>query len=221
MKKNQNTMVLFGDFVSYLFTLFPMIGAYSALILWIQFALNTSWILIILSPLSLVLSFIFIVGILKTFIPKLKRGVTKVGLNKNFIAWYLNLGLERSIRVSQIQELILSFSIFKFLYWKAMRANIAFGINSSVYVNLIDLSLITIEEGCTIGDRVTISCHTLTKDALILRPVTVKKNSLIGTHSKLYLGTEIGENSMIGGNNVLFKKKFPDNSKVSPGEYKS
>jgi hypothetical protein len=163
--------------------------------------------------------FILVVWIIRLSLPTVKEGRYKMNFNKGFLAWVLNLALARSIRVFQLQDFVYSSYILKFLYWKAMGADIAFGINSSMYVNLVDLKLIKIEEGSMLGDEVQIGCHLIINNQILLKKVRIGKNSFIGINSKLGPGTTIGNNCQIGPWNFFMRNTISDGSKVEPFTY--
>lgn len=181
---------------------------------------NVEYKLMALSPLILIpFLFIFIVFLFRCFLPKVKEGRFKMELNKGFIAWAINLALGRSIRIFQLQDLIYSSYTLKYLYWRAMGANIAFGINSSMYVNLVDLPLIEIGSGSMIGDEVQISCHLIADNHIYLKKIIIGKESFIGINSKLGPGTKIGNHCKIGPWNFLLRHKIKDYQEVAPYTY--
>ncbi len=100
-----------------------------------------------------------------------------------------------------------------------MGAKIAFGINSSMYVNLVDLQLIEIGSGSMLGDEVQIGCHLIQDNHIYLKKVTMGKNSFVGINSKLGPGTKVGDNCMIGPWNFLMRHKIKDGTELAAFTY--
>jgi acetyltransferase-like isoleucine patch superfamily enzyme len=144
----------------------------------------------------------------------MREGTFSMNMNIGFLAWALNLALGRSIRIFQVQDLIYSSYTLKYFYWKAMGANIKYGINSSMYVNMIDLPLISIGSGSMIGDDVQISCHIMFDGRLYLKKVTIGENSSVGVKCQIGPGTKIGNNCEIAPWNILARRKIKDNEKI-------
>jgi NDP-sugar pyrophosphorylase family protein len=169
----------------------------------------------------LLIPFIFIAIIfgIRLCLPNVKEGRFPMTMNKGFIAWGLNLSLGRSIRVFQLQDLFYSSYVLKFLYWRAMGAKIAFGVNSSMYVNLVDLQLIEIGAGSMLGDEVQVGCHLIQGNHIYLKKVVIGVNSFVGINSKLGPGTKIGDNCMIGPWNFLLRHKIKDNTELEAFTY--
>ena len=100
-----------------------------------------------------------------------------------------------------------------------MGAKIAFGINSSMYINLVDLQLIEVGKGSMLGDEVQVGCHLIQGNNLYLKKVIIGKNSFVGINSKLGPGTKIGNNCIVGPWNLLMRQKIKDNTEVKPFTY--
>ncbi len=183
---------------------------------WLSFGfLGSLFIGIILLP------FTFILGcyLVRLALPPLKKGHFPLGLNKKYITWGAHLSLGRSIRVFQLKDFIYSSYILKYLYWKAMGAKIAFGINSSMYVNLIDLPLITIEKGVTLGDQVQLSCHIIANGKIVLGEIKIGEGTFVSFETSIGPMSKIGKNCFIGPGQKHLKLKLKDGEKTgSEGE---
>lgn len=103
----------------------------------------------------------------------------------------MHLSLNRSIRIFHIQEFIYAFYTTRYLYFKAIGANIDFNVTTAINAELVDLPLITIKKGATISDHVRIAPHLITGNKLLLTKITIGENSFIGANSKIVARTRI------------------------------
>ncbi|WP_053367824.1 acyltransferase [Bacillus sp. FJAT-27245] len=100
-------------------------------------------------------------------------------------------------------------------------------ISNDIFIDDIDYSLITIDEGVVISINVVILVHDYAvtralianeqrpkKELAIVRPVKIGKNCFVGAGSIILPGTEIGDNVIIGAGSVV-KGKIPNNMVVA------
>ena len=87
---------------------------------------------------------------------------------------------------------------------------------SSLYIQIVDYGLIEIGEGTILTDEVQLSAHTMIKNKLWLKKIYIGKNVYVGTKSFLGLGTQIGDNCIIGLHNFLFNDKIPEGTHIAP-----
>jgi len=209
-------LIFLGDLMSTFITTLPMLMTVLILVISYQKLSLTCNNFLVALVLVLIFPLLFIqcIFIIRLILPKVKEGTFSLGLNRGFIGWYLNLALGRSIRVFQVQDFIYSSYLLKYLYWKAMGANIEYGVHSSMYVNLVDLQLINIKAGVTLGDEVQVGCHMMIGDKIYLKKIFIESDSFIGINSKIGPGTKIGKSAFIGPWNILMRKKIKDNEKV-------
>jgi acetyltransferase-like isoleucine patch superfamily enzyme len=165
---------------------------------------------------AILLPFLFILScfIVRILLPRLKKGTITPGANKKYLTWALHLSLGRAIRIFQLKDLIYSSYLLKYLYWRAMGANIAFGVNSSMYVNIIDLPLVTIEKNVTLGDQVQLSCHILANGRLVLGEIFIGENSFISFDTQIGPMTKIGKNCFVGPDQNHIKLKLKDGERT-------
>ncbi|MBD63702.1 MAG: hypothetical protein CME62_00720 [Halobacteriovoraceae bacterium] len=211
---------IIADIIAIIFSYLPVFLTYFIVLFSFSYQVGQeNYVMAFLSLIAIIPVFFALIFFFRLFIPKMKPGVYSAGLNKGFAAWFFNLALNRAIRISQLQELIFSSYILKFIYWRIMGAKISFGINSSMYVDFVDLPLITIEPDCSITDKVHIAGHTFTGDKLLLGRVHIKKNSFIGMNCVIGPRSTIGENCYIGLNNRIFRENIADGSKIDNFEW--
>ncbi len=74
---------------------------------------------------------------------------------------------------------------------------------NSKYV--FDASLLEIDDNTVVGGGAIINCHIVERGKLILRKVKIGKNVLLGSHSTIMPGCEIGDRAIIGAGAVLQK----------------
>ncbi len=175
------------------------------------------WLLLL--PSVVIFSFLLITLMMRLSLPKVKAGVFPIGISKGFLAWLLTLYLGHGVRIAGLQPLFSAFYGLKYLYWKAMGANIAYGINSSIFTNFADYPMLTIKSGCSIGAFSLISCHTFVGNKVLVGPVTIEKNVYVGLDVIIGPRTTIGEGAWIGAGNRLLQDTVAPNAKVENFEW--
>ena len=65
--------------------------------------------------------------------------------------------------------------------------------------------LITIEDGCVIGQDAFFTCHEFNTKEFRYGPITIKENVLIGARSFVLPGVTIGENSLVSAMTLVYK----------------
>lgn len=207
---------VFLDTMSFILTVGPGAVGWSA----VAFYVHEIWdhpyffFLCLLSPFVLIAVFLLVLLVFRLLVPKLKRGVYPMGVNKGMLAWYCNLALSRSAEVAGVRPLLNAFYFTKFLHWRALGMKIAYAVNSSIGVSFVDLPLISIGKGSTISDSVHIACHTFVGDRLFVSPVEIGENVFIGMHCILGPKTKIGNNAWIGMHNLV-SEAIPEGGKLN------
>lgn len=72
---------------------------------------------------------------------------------------------------------------------KNVRINTAF---------LNDAYLLTLGDNVVLGGKATLSCHIFEQDRLILKPITIGSNCVVGAHAYVHPGVVMEDNSVIG-----------------------
>ncbi|MCM2277144.1 MAG: hypothetical protein NDJ89_03645 [Oligoflexia bacterium] len=209
------------DLFGLILTYGPGAIAWTAAVLWLRHFWDSRllWLAALSSPLLATLVFLLSVFLLRLVVPRLRPGRYPMGANPGMLAWYCHLALSRAALVSGLLNFLTAFYVLKWLHWRALGARVAYGINSSIGVSLVDSPLITIREGATIGDHAHISCHTFTGNLLILKPVDIGPNVFLGMNCVVGFGTRIGEGSWIGFQNRLYNDELPPGTKLENFEW--
>ena len=85
---------------------------------------------------------------------------------------------------------------------------------NSCFIN--DSFLLTMDDNVIVGGEANVSCHLFEGDHLILQPVRIGENSLIGSHAYISPGVTIGKDCTIGLNAYIRRGKvIPDNTTVT------
>lgn len=182
------------------------------------------WLLIVFSPLIIAFSYLFSTLIFtllhstivcKIFLPKVEPGVYShseislgtiqgVSISRDAITKSLLGAIEW---IPFITQVVLKPFFLRFYGLK---------LGSNVYIaskTYIDSSLTTIGSNSFIGHQALISNHLNEKGNVVIAPVTIGKNCVIGGLSLISPGVEIGDNVIIGAMSFVPKnKKIPSNS---------
>ena len=167
----------------------------------------------LLSAFVLLFSFVGTVLVVRLCLPKLKRGVYPMGINLGAFTWFCHLGLSRAAEVAGVKPFLNAFYFSKYLHWRALGMKIPFGVNTSIGVSFVDLSMITIKKGSTISEGVHIACHTFVGDRLFLSHVEIGENVFIGMNCILGPKTRLGDGAWIGMNNFI-SESIPAGTKL-------
>jgi hypothetical protein len=198
------------EIVNAIFTFVPAVLAWGTVVVLLRRHWDTEyfWLFLVLSPWIAVLSLTTAVALFRLVAPRLKPGIYPMGMNRGMFGWYCNLALNRAVRVSALWPLVNSSHVLKFLYFRAMGARIAFGINTSLDITFVDMPLISIGKGCTLSEGLAISCHTFVGDKLLLKPVTIGRNVFLGMDCLIGLGSRIEDEAWIGMSNLVANQKL-------------
>lgn len=193
------------DLVSFVLSIGPGAVAYAVTLCFLRhfWASHLFFLYALFAVVPLVLTFLTVLFCLRLLVPRLKRGVYPLGVNLGMLSWYCHLALSRSGEISGLRPLLQSFYITKFLFWRALGMRIAFGVNTSIGVSFVDLSMITIGRGSTISEGVHIACHTFVGDRLVILPVEIGENVFVGMNCVIGPKTRIGDRAWIGMNNLI------------------
>lgn len=211
----------FIDLLSMTFALTPGMAAWLATILYVRWCWErpffAAWVL--LAPVLLAGVFLVTNWLMRLSLPRVKPGVYDIGTGKEFMAWYLCLCLGHAVRIAGLQPFFYTFYITKYLYWRAMGARIAYGVNSSIFANLADFPLITIGRGCTLGAFIFISGHVFVGNKVQLGEVILGDNVFLGKDTVVGPRTTIGSGSWIGMYNKLLNDQVPENTRIGDFEW--
>lgn len=226
IKKHKSESFKYGqliilDIITMIFSLAPGILSWLAVISYVKYFWNHSSFIFLMIPLPLILAFSYIIGVrlIRFFIPKVKPGVYKIGLSRRFLGWYLNLCMANADKIFGVQSILYAFYFIKYIYWRAMGAKVAYGTNSSVFIQLRDYPILKIGRGCTLGANVFISGHTFVGSKVLIGEVNIGNHVYLGMGCVVGPKTTIGSNSWIGMHNKLLMDILPENSKLENFEW--
>lgn len=213
--------VLLVDLITMAFSLSPGLAA------WLTFALYLRWswdragfpLWALLAPAVLATAFLVACWLIRLGIPRMRPGTYKMEMSRDYLAWYMTLCLGHAVRISGLQPFFFTFYLTKYLYWRAMGARIAYGVNSSIFAYLADYPLLTIGKGCTMGANVLVIGHLFLGDKVMLGPVTLGDNVFLGFGAFVGPRTTIGARSWIGMQNKLLKDTLPEDSRLENFEW--
>ncbi|QSQ17418.1 hypothetical protein [Myxococcus landrumensis] len=213
--------VLLVDFITMTFSLTP------ALMAWWAFALFLRWsweqaafpLWAMLAPGVLAGAFLVTCWLVRLCIPRMRPGTYEMKLSRDYLAWFMTLCLGHSVRIAGLQPFFFSFYLTKYLYWRAMGARIAYGVNSSIFAVLADYPLLTVGKGCTVGANVLLIGHLFLGDKVMLGTVTLGENVFVGAGAMIGPRTSVGARSWIGMQNKLLKDTLPEDSRLENFEW--
>lgn len=216
-----STRVLLVDLITMGFSLTPGLAAWAAFVSYLRWSWDRAGFLLwaLLAPAVLVGSFLGACWLIRLCIPRMKPGTYPMGMSRDFLAWYMALCLGHAVRIAGLQPFFFTFYLTKYLYWRAMGARIAYGVNSSLFVMLADYPLLRIGKGCTMGANVMVIGHMFLGDKVMLGTVDIGDNVLLGVGAFVGPWTTIGSKSWIGMNNRLLKDTLPEGSRLENFEW--
>jgi len=161
-----------------------------------------SWIRVSLFSLTIMFAyFIYVIcGIVVfgLFIKVLSSGI-KAGSYSMFssttLRWLMLSGIYNFACLTILPQILVSpfidafFTIIGCKIGKNVRINTPF---------LNDAYLLEIGENSIIGGKATLSCHIFEKGRLVLKPITIGKNCVVGAHAYVHPGVVMEDNSAIG-----------------------
>ncbi|GAB1433756.1 hypothetical protein MASR2M29_23930 [Spirochaetota bacterium] len=110
---------------------------------------------------------------------------------------------------------VVPMSFFSNLFFYLVGCKLGKNVRLNSYT-LNDAFLLTLEDGVVIGGGSDISCHLYEDGHLVLQPVVIKENTVIGAHCYIAPGVVIGRNSLIGlGCYIRQGKILPDNTRLT------
>ncbi|RAH14401.1 MAG: hypothetical protein CMB56_005795 [Methanobacteriota archaeon] len=154
------------------------------------------------------ISTVLIIGIIGLIISP-RKGEKRVPLRSlTTIRWGLIAALTRFSH-SWIE--LISPSWITNMHYKMMGCKIGKNVQINT-ANLNDAFMVEIRDGAVVGGGASINAHLVEKGQLVLAPVIIGKKSVIGAHSLITPGCEIGDGAIVAAKAVLPKwTKIPSN----------
>lgn len=215
-KKPNSALFLAADLMALPISLTPVASAWGVplALLFHSWGTEFFYLVLALTPVLAALTLIVAVRVVRLFLPKLRKGLYDLGLNRGFLSWYLHMALSRSGDHSGLKPILQSFYILKFLYWRAQGARIAFGVNSAMGLSIVDYPMIEVGTGSTLSDEVTLSAHTFVNDRILIAPVKLGNRVFVGYESVIGARSRIDDDVWIGIHNIIVGDKIETGAKL-------
>ncbi|MFN8575905.1 MAG: hypothetical protein U0354_03535 [Candidatus Sericytochromatia bacterium] len=150
-----------------------------------------------------IISLIFMIFIVRVLLPRIKEGHYDAPNSKMFYIWTMHLTLNRLLFIQPIKNIILYSVNLRYLAFKALGGNIAYGCSMSADIDLVDISMISIGKNCVIGSGAAMSGHFINKDKITIGKIIIANDVNIGAFSHIAPNVNIGEKSWIGAESKL------------------
>ncbi len=200
------------DVLAALFTIGPGLAAWTATVLFVW--RDPSVARLFASPVVLLATFFVTLLALRLIAPPLKKGIYPVGLNRGMVGWYASRSLARASSAAGLDALVQSTYLTRFLHWRALGANIAYGVNAARDVMLMDLPMLTIGTGTTLSFGVRLSAHTFVGDRLMVAPVSIGSNVFLGMDTVVGPTSTIGDGAWLGMATKVLGKNVAAGTKI-------
>lgn len=209
-----------ADVVGLIFSWTPAVFAWGSAIFFAlkMWRAEQQWALIFV-PVVASLSLILCLLVFRICLPKLRRGVYPVSLNRMVVSWWCQVAMGRALDVSGLRAFIFSSPLMKFLFFRAMGAKFKYRAQTSLNTDFVDYPLIEISEGVTIGEGTLISCHSMIGDKIMLKGVSIGPNVLVSANCAIGPGTVIKEGAYIGYRNSLLGITIEARQRVEDFQY--
>ncbi len=110
---------------------------------------------------------------------------------------------------------LIPMTFFTNLFFRIMGCKMGKNVKLNTW-NLNDAYLLELGDNVIVGGATDISCHIFENYQLILKPIKIGENTLIGAHCYISPGVIIGKNCTIGLNSFIRQDKvIPDNTKLT------
>ena len=169
---------------------------------------------IFIVPFLIQIFFVISIYIFRLILPKLKAGVFPMNFNLGFLTWLAHSMLTRSARSFGIHYLLHSTALMRWMYWRALGAQVPYNMGNSYKVTIHDAQLISIGENSILAEDVEISCHLVRGDKILVAPVRIGTDVFVGRNTYIGPRTRIGNHAWIGMNNNLTKATVADNAVI-------
>jgi len=180
--------------------------------LWTKFATSTFPVRVLAASLGLGCTYFIFGFMLLPVTGLLHRGLglrLKPGEHPYFsietTKWVIGSALSLTVKVLFMDFLVLSPLLTA--YFRLLGAKLGRGVLiNSKYIH--DVSLLEVGDDTVIGGDAVISCHAAEGGKIILRPVRIGKNCIIGQHAIIMPGVTIGDNAVIGAQAMVLKNSI-------------
>lgn len=137
-------------------------------------------------------------SLVRSISPRVKPGVYEKFKPGPFFALVWLTGLNNLLQAVPLIRTVNFLAITRYLYYRGQGMKTHYENWISPQVLITDPFLITLGHGVNIGDRAAMGCHLALPDRMIIAPIVVGDDVVIGTHAMIAPGVEIGRGAMIG-----------------------
>lgn len=149
--------------------------------------------------------------------PRVQPGIFKKFSKGNFFALVWMTGLNNVLFAMPFMRTVNFIAALRYLYYRGQGMKTHFGNWISVDAVIMDPWLVTLGRNVNIGGMAAITCHVALQDAMLIMPVTIGDNVVVGAASKIGPGVEIGDGALIGADAGLgLKVKVGEGAYVEP-----
>ena len=213
-KKNETLRVLLlGDVILILMISILVFTSLCAFNFFTSFTPNH----LILNTVIALSSFYASLCIMALFIPKLKPGTYPLK-DPRVSIWFLGFIFARIWNYQLIRHPIFSIALLRIIFLKCLGSKISAGTTLSSDAAIFDPYLIEVEEGSTIGMGTYIVPHYVAKGNLVLAPIKIGKNVMVGAWTRVSPGVTIGDRTTLdAGVAIVPHVNIPKDCKIQIG----
>lgn len=157
----------------------------------------------------------FIVLCVMGFIlPKPKAGAHAMN-SKDATFWFINFQFTRVWGYPVIKHFIFSIGILRTIFLRCCGAKVSLAHAFSSYAHLHDPYFLTIKKGSTVGMHTSLVSHYINKGKLVLGPISIGENVLVGAWTRVGPDCSFGDNSFVSADVTIGPgTKIPANCKI-------
>lgn len=137
-------------------------------------------------------------GLVRWLSPRVEPGVYEKFKPGPFFALVWLTGLNNLLQAVPLIRTVNFLAITRYLYYRGQGMKTHYENWISPQVLITDPFLISLGHNVNIGDRAAMGCHLALPDRMIVAPIVIGDDVVIGTHALIAPGVEIGRGAMIG-----------------------
>jgi acetyltransferase-like isoleucine patch superfamily enzyme len=141
---------------------------------------------------------ILCLALLRLMIPKPRSGSHLVGFNSSYLGWQVSTVFAEVAMHPVLRAPFWFLYATRFIYLRALGANIAWGVSLPPDLRFRSPSLVTIERGAQVEPGVTFENAIHAAGRVHVEPIGIGGGTLIGAHSTLMPGASIGHDARVG-----------------------
>ncbi len=169
-----------------------------------------NWLMI---PVVLINAFLTLC-VMGFILPKPKPGAHSMD-SKDATFWFINFQFSRLWGYPPIKHFMFSIGILRTIFLRSCGAKVSFAHAFSSYAHLHDPYFLTIKKGATVGMHTSLVSHYINKGKLVLGPITVGEDVLIGAWNRVGPNCSFGDHSFVSADvTILPGTTIPANFKV-------